>query len=267
MQAAAGRASASPTLDGPAKEFPGFGLEAKAGKSIYRLGRPSWALSGSAAHPANEGAALSRDGTLLAMFQFEDRLREGAEAAVAFASAAGMHTQIASGDTEIAVARIADALKIDDFTAEMLPGEKSEKVRQLAAEGHHVLMVGDGINDAPAMAGAHVSMAPATAADIGRSAADFVFLRESLAALPAALIVAKKSGQLIRQNFALAIGYNLIAVPIAVLGYVTPLVAAAAMSLSSILVVANAMRLIERRKSDTRPAKSFVPALNLELAK
>lgn len=227
-------------------EHAGLGIEARIGESIYRLGRPEWALAGGVREQSSN-TVLGKDGRLAARFTFEDALRPRADEAIDVLRDTGLHLAMLSGDAPGAVASVAAKLGIEDFASSLLPAEKVVRVQEMAAEGRKVLMVGDGINDAPALAAAHVSMAPATAADIGRNAADFVFLREGLDALPTAMAIAQEAGRLVRQNFALAIAYNAIALPVAIAGFVTPLVAALAMSLSSLLVVANALRLKPRK--------------------
>ena len=223
-------------------ELPGVGIEARIGRNLYRLGRADWALT-DAEQAHAEGTVLSRDGTLVTRFAFEHTLRPQAREAIEALREAGLRISILSGDAPGAVSAVAVKLGIGDFAAGLLPAAKVGRLEDLASEGRKVLMIGDGLNDAPALAAAHVSIAPANAADIGRSAADFVFLRDSLVAVPTALAISREAGQIVRQNFVLAAVYNAIALPIAVAGYVTPLVAALAMSLSSVLVVANALRL------------------------
>jgi Cu2+-exporting ATPase len=223
-------------------EHAGLGLEARIGDDLWRLGRGAWAVDGDQASEA-EGTVLSCNGRLLHAFLFEDELRPGAEAAVATLRARGHAIEIMSGDTPDAVAPVAAALGIDTVQAALLPAEKTAHLEALAAAGHKTLMVGDGLNDAPALVAAHVSMAPGSAADVGRQAADFVFLRPDLDSVTYTIAIARRADRLIRQNFAFAALYNLVALPVAVAGYVTPLIAALAMSGSSIIVVANALRL------------------------
>lgn len=246
-------------------EYPGLGLEAKSGAHVFRLGRADWALDGAAASSAVQGTVLSRDGKLLDIFQFTDRLRPDVRETLAGLSTDGLAIEILSGDQRAAVEPLAQELGVAAFQAETLPGQKVARMAALAAAGRKVLMVGDGLNDAPALVAAHVSMAPASAADIGRNAADFVFLRDSLAAVPLAIAVSRQAGRLIRQNFALALFYNAVAVPFAVLGHVTPLIAALVMSSSSIIVVANALRLDggkrRRRMADRRGGRLTILAL------
>jgi P-type Cu2+ transporter len=248
---AAQRVSQAPAFD-RIEEVPGLGLEAQIGGDTYRLGRPDWATGQQARDDASAAGSISvlaRDGEPLAAFVLEDRVRRDARETVYGMRRQGLAVEILSGDRVPVVEDLASRLGIRDFAAGLLPADKVVRVAAHEAAGRKVLMVGDGLNDAPALSAAHVSMAPATAADIGRNAADFVFLNEGLSAVTDALGIARRSRQLIFQNFALAVGYNALAVPVAVLGYVTPLVAAVAMSLSSIIVVANAMRLSPARKA------------------
>jgi Cu2+-exporting ATPase len=227
-------------------EQPGSGLEARSGTDVFRFGRATWALDRDASSQPESGESetvLSKNGKKLEAFVFHDRVRPGARKAIAELTKCGVAIEILSGDRASRVRRLADDLGVAGFDAGVLPKDKAARLASLAAAGRRVLMVGDGLNDAPALAAAHVSMAPGTAADVGRNAADFVFLRESLEAVPYAVALSRDAGRLIRQNFGLAVVYNAIALPFALLGFVTPLVAAVAMSSSSILVVANALRL------------------------
>lgn len=223
------------------REFPGHGLEGMQGSSVVRLGRPEWALddSGITAAPV----VLSRDGKLMAQFEFSTAMRPDAASAIAALKSMGVASEVLSGDRTDKVQEIADAVGAESHAGQVLPDEKLARLQMLQSRDERVLMVGDGINDAPALSAAHASMAPATAADIGRSASGFIFLRESLMAVPFAVDTARRAAGLVRQNFAIAIVYNLIAVPAAAFGYVTPLIAALAMSGSSIVVIANALRL------------------------
>jgi Cu2+-exporting ATPase len=258
--AAASAAIASSLDAGAVVEIPGAGLEARIGTHLYRLGRASWALSQSddnAADSAN--VVLSRDGQSLARFAFEDRLRDGAHATITELTEQGFAVEVLSGDRDAAVRRIAGDLGAQHLS-EVTPAGKVARVNEIESSGRRVLMVGDGLNDAPALAAAHASMAPASAADVGRNAADLVFLHESLRAVPEAIGIARNAARLVQQNLALAIGYNVIAVPIAVLGYVTPLIAAVAMSSSSIVVIANALRL-RGVKRDRRATRAIAKAI------
>ncbi|MER9125779.1 cation-translocating P-type ATPase [Mesorhizobium sp. M0959] len=228
-------------------EHPGFGIEAIAEGSTWRLGRRGWrewkARIGGEGKQGYGGTVLTKDGVIVATFDFEDELRADAKAAIEQLNGAGVSVEMLSGDTEAACGEVAEALGVERFVPALLPSGKVEHIEALTRTGHKVLMVGDGLNDTPALGAAHVSIAPATAADIGRNAADFVFLRKSLLAVPLALDISRKAGRLIRQNIAIAIVYNGIAVPVAILGHVTPLIAAVAMSASSLLVIGNALRL------------------------
>lgn len=185
-----------------------------------------------------------RDAVLI---PFTDQLRPDAHAALARLRALGLKVSLLSGDNHKAVAEVAADVGLEAQAAAN-PAEKREAIAALQAAGHKVLMVGDGLNDGPALAAADASIAPGSASDVGRQAADLVFLGDSLNALPRAVLAARRTMRVVRQNFALAIGYNVFAVPLAIMGYVNPMIAAAAMSGSSLIVVANSLRLVRAAK-------------------
>jgi Cu2+-exporting ATPase len=225
-------------------EHPGKGLEARRGTDIYRLGRPDWAITDGQCPDSDHTATVvvTINGKAMTCFSFDDALRDGTQKAIARLAKSSISAEILSGDRERRVQGVAKQLGLP-WIAEAGPAEKIKYVSALSRAGRKVLMVGDGLNDAPALTAADVSMAPGSASDIGRNAADIVFLRDNLEAVPRAIEISRAARALVRQNFTLAIIYNVVAIPFAVLGHVTPLLAAIAMSVSSITVVANALRL------------------------
>jgi Cu2+-exporting ATPase len=215
-------------------ERPGEGIFALWQGAEVALRRPDGA--------SGVAVTLSIAGRAVWLIPFADRLRPDSLAALAQLRKMGVEASIVSGDHAAAVAQVCRATGLLG-QAGARPEDKQELIERLQAAGHKVLMVGDGLNDGPALAGADASIAPGTASDVGLQAADFVFVQDSLLALPRAVRAVRATMRVVRQNFALAIGYNLLAVPLAVAGYVTPMIAALAMSLSSLIVVGNSLRL------------------------
>tara|TARA_R110000772_G_scaffold77091_5_gene166086 strand:- start:183 stop:2315 length:2133 start_codon:yes stop_codon:yes gene_type:complete len=174
--------------------------------------------------------------------ELQDEIRPDVREAIDRLKALGLPATIISGDNAPSVAKISNAVGLTAQTGAS-PQDKLQAIGRLQFNGSKVLMVGDGLNDGPALAAAHVSIAPGSASDVGQQAADAVFTSDSFLPVALAVQTAQRTMQIVRQNFALAIAYNILAVPLALTGMVTPLIAAIAMSLSSLIVVGNALRL------------------------
>jgi len=236
-------------LDG-VREEPGRGLSADTASGELRLGSRRWCAVGDVATvDADLELWLRRPGAAPVRFRFADQLRDGAAATVQAWRRQGLAIELISGDRPEAVRQVADAAGIERWQAEVAPDAKVAHLQALAGQGHRPAMAGDGLNDAAALAAAHVSLSPSTAADVTRTAADFVIQGDSLAPLTETVTVSRAARRLILQNFALAIAYNCVAVPLAMAGLVTPLIAAIAMSSSSLVVTLNALRLRQPRLS------------------
>jgi len=260
LVAAAAERGIAPTSPDAVTEHPGFGLLASWRGQKVRLGSRAWC---GVAEIADDEGLLEivlrlGDGSPV-VFTFEDRIRPQAKDTIMQLRRQGLQVEMLSGDRAAAVRRAAGELGTGTVFSRMSPQAKLAHVEELAMAGKRALVVGDGINDAPALAAGFVSMAPATASDVGRTAADIVFMGQSLAPVGWVRTVSVSAQAIARQNIALALCYNLLAVPIAMLGLVTPLIAALAMSSSSILVIANALRLGWRVKDLPRDNRFDAP--------
>jgi len=247
VAAAVALAAAAKSPLAGAIEEPGQGVRATSGGIEMRLGRPSFC---GAERLAEERANLDPEASHVAfslgeakyLFSVRQGLRPDARATISALAERRIGVEILSGDREPAVRAAARALGVSEWRAGITPADKIARIEELKRRGHRVMMVGDGLNDAPSLAAAHVSMSPISAAHLSQATADLVFLGKPLAPVVAAIDFSRKALHLMRQNLWLAVGYNLLAVPIAISGVVTPLIAAAAMSGSSLLVMLNALR-------------------------
>ena len=247
VAAAVARASNAKTPLAGAVEEPGQGVRGSLDGKEVRLGRPSFC---GVDQLANEILSLDPEvsavgfswGKAQYVFAVRQRLRTDARLTVSALQARGIMVEILSGDRKLAVRAAAQAVGVSEWRAGVTPADKIARINELKRQGFKVMMVGDGLNDAPALAAAHVSMSPISAAHLSQATADLVFLGRPLAPVVASIDYGRKALHLMRQNLWLAVVYNFLAVPIAIAGVVTPLIAAVAMSGSSVLVMLNALR-------------------------
>ncbi|MFN3888933.1 MAG: heavy metal translocating P-type ATPase [Beijerinckiaceae bacterium] len=254
---------ASAPLEG-AREVAGAGVIAMIDGAEARLGGAAFCDVPERTGGASDSSLIYvRWGDRTGTIEIRQALRSDARAVVDALRARGLGVSILSGDRPEAVAPVAAALGVDEWRGGVKPNDKIGAIADLTRAGRKVLMIGDGLNDAPALAGAHASISPIDAADIARARADAMFLGERLQPVIVALDLSRKARSLMRQNLWLAVIYNTIAVPLAVAGFVTPLIAAAAMSGSSILVTLNALRaraarLAEPGRMQTSPTRTVL---------
>jgi cation-transporting P-type ATPase A/B/Cu+-exporting ATPase len=254
-EAAAARTGPLPAVEG-FQALPGLGARAVVDGRQVVVGRERLlrdqgvaippALAGQWAAWEQEGRTavlVGWDGRLRGAFAVADTIKPSAPAAVTELRRLGLRPVLLTGDNEATARAVAAAVGIDDAIAGVLPADKAAAVKDLQARGHRVAMVGDGVNDGPALAAADLGLAIGTGTDVAISAADLILLRDDLSVVPAAIALARAALKTIRRNLAWAFGYNIVAVPLAALGFLNPLIAAAAMTMSSVLVVANSLRL------------------------
>jgi Cu+-exporting ATPase len=237
---------------------PGAGISGTIGSDRVGIGTAAFAASHGVAidlaqdrRPAASRAFLFTRDELLGVFYIEDTIRADVETALDDLRAAGVELQMATGDTEAVARHVAQRLGIDRIAAELSPADKKRLVERLRADGRHVGMVGDGINDAPALASADVGFAIGTGTDVALQTADVTLVGGDLGRVARAIRISKRTLRIVKQNLFWALIYNGLAIPVAALGFLQPQIAAAAMALSSICVVANSIRL-QRRSRDIR---------------
>jgi Cu2+-exporting ATPase len=234
----------------------GNGIEGLVDGRHLRLGQRAFALEGDAGDADDDAVFLTEDGKIFATFGLRERMRAGAREALDALRADGVSVELASGDAQSKVDAVAQRLGIEIRHARMSPAEKLERLRTLRANGARVVAVGDGINDAPVLAGADVAVAIASGAELAQAAGDIVLDGAHLPALAQARAIARETLAVLRQNQRWALAYNLAVVPLGALGFVPPWLAAIGMSMSSLVVILNALRIGRSVPARTQPAAS-----------
>ena len=225
------------------KELPGQGLSGQLDGHRVKFGSARFVGVPKEQH-RNAASWLKVGSAAPVPFVFQDSLRGDARGCLQALDTAGIRTEMISGDDVIVTQETAEILGLKHWKGEVSPKEKMKIIHQRSHEGRFPLMVGDGINDAPAIAAANSSASLTGASDISRSASDIILQGDNLAALPKAIQVAQQAQRRVFENLSLAVIYNLMAIPLAVFGFVNPLIAALAMSGSSLLVMLNALRMV-----------------------